>query len=1008
MANEGYILSVEGSPYAFCTNGIENSTPSDPSWSSDWIMVPGLLRHPSEYINWSERSLPIEGELEVDPITFKLNDAYVSNFALYDGTTFNGNLLTELFTRAVGRNNTYSIINSLVSVNVGTDPYVHSTEVALAGDEEITSTTGVAFSPTQVITNYDMTGVFTGTPITIWIEDEAMNVVGVTGASNNILQIGLLVGVENILGRGKYGSERKYHFIKNTYRPEISVKHPSIIKRNITLWRVNDDTDTSSTSMFPIWRGFIRSNPTISDDGSYFELNCEHKWTYYKNETLDYPGFKYEFAIPTRTYSSYAMNLRYDDGYNPSVVTTPYYNFLPNWTGTAVTRATHPYNKFYTDASQALLGINSADPGIVPLNRAIGNRLRGGSPTSFRFQARNSTTTGEKIEISATFDGPTVAAPSVFKIGAQVCDDITTSPILTNASVYGTNRLIVPASINVPSVAIDYKLNVPGYYLKYESNDPIRRFLPLQYPSVQNYNGDYAFNINHIYFTETNDQLLVLQPFTLQNASTTDAVEPGATRSKYICGTFYAYDSSTGIRLGGSQTRFIKDPYTFKSALRASSASRTTINTLLALFFRTRDQLSLFNSYSSNDIDVTNLDILNDWVSGIDNRGVDWIVRRGDKLTDYLQPYLRFFGYMIGMRDSKIRFNTYDRNRAIDATFSTNDFVEKPSTLGALPENLFNSVTYETKNFETKFTFNDDLSKGRYRVGNTQDVSIPQAIAGITSVTELSQYLYQNAQRFLSIWAYPQYVVKFKTNLTKLRVGLGDVVTVTDWLTPDFDIDNPDRGLLNRRGIVIEKSIDLTTGTIEFTVIYEEKINTSFYSPCAKVESSTTATTTTLVCRENYVRPTNRLEPNGLATYSTAAEKSDYAGSNRYDYQERYITSADDGGVSPFAVGDRVELLITDNTTNITYNGTTAGSLEVLSINPASREITLNEVLPLLWRTTYIPTGKVNIRFTDYDLCQTTQQQEYGFMGDFTFASLDNPLPTPPSLPQVRSSQYSP
>lgn len=223
MANEGYIVTIESCPYAFCTNGIENSTPSDPSWSSDWIMVPGFLRHPSEYINWSERSLPIEGELEVDPITFKLNDAYVSNFALYDGSTFNGNLLTELFTRAVGRNSTYQLINSLVSVNVGTEPYVHSTEIALAGDEEITSVTGVAFSPTQVITNYNMTAVYTGTPVTVWIEDEAMNVIGVTGAASNILQIGLLVGTEDILGRGKYGSERKYHFIKNTYLSLIHI-----------------------------------------------------------------------------------------------------------------------------------------------------------------------------------------------------------------------------------------------------------------------------------------------------------------------------------------------------------------------------------------------------------------------------------------------------------------------------------------------------------------------------------------------------------------------------------------------------------------------------------------------------------------------------------------------------------------------------------------------------------------------------------------------------------------
>jgi hypothetical protein len=322
-------------------------------------------------------------------------------------------------------------------------------------------------------------------------------------------------------------------------------------------------------------------------------------------------------------------------------------------------------------------------------------------------------------------------------------------------------------------------------------------------------------------------------------------------------------------------------------------------------------------------------------------------------------------------------------------------------------------------NYETVFTFNDDLSKSRYKIGNTQEVVIPEVVGDIRSINDLIGYFQKVATRFLSIWGYPQYVFKCKTSIKKINIEIGDIVSITDWLVPDFDKNDPKRGLLLKPGIVVERNVDLTNGCINFSIAYGENFQTSYYSPCVRAESFTNGLgDCTMISQQNYIKPSNKLQPEPTVPLGSTAleEDSTYAGSNRYDYRNRYNlitpgsppTSIEDGGVSPFNDGDFVELILRDTTIQAIFSGSGGIPLKVLSKTPALRELKLNQNIPTVWQDALDAGQYVDLRFSDYESCSATQQTEYGFVGDFALQSLDSPPATPPAQRVIAATQYSP
>lgn len=1007
MSNEGYILTIEGSPYAFSTNGITGLTPTHESWAPTWTLMENVLVNPNDYISWNERTLPIEGDLEVDGITFKLLDKHVESFTLYDSTTFTGNILTELFTRGSARQTPYYIERSFGTISRIVSVTLFNQEVSLFSDPGLPATaTNANYRPTIVSASYDLSAQFVSSTKPIWVEDEAIMINNYSATDPKVLEVGMTYGGgENTNGRGIYGTEKKYHYIKDTYKPEIYLKHPLVIKRGIILWRVQDVTDVSSNSIYPIWRGYCQSSPQLTVDGSTFEIRAEHKWNVYKNEVMDYAGFKHKFDIPDKTYSRYAMMGIFASSLNFNNVLSPY---IPDDADWGIKFTTSPIDAFLCIAQRAGFIQPSLRQRIFDAtnNSVFTYRVYPGSADPIN-----------TVTVNVYANDP-VLSPSQYKIGGRVNGKDFWSSIVDHP-----DQTLATSPI-LPPVAIDYKQNLfpssfGGYSLKYSTGSRTNQFLPNTYlnllsPGAGNsrFGGTAQVNIRHIFVAENEDNVVVLEPAPEQPIINSVSAQS----LNVITGRITERDKKTFKQTSSDGTQmYIDKNLSFKTGLSAQSTT-TTIETIFKTILRPRSSVTVFNNVNINDFDTSNLEELNDWVSGIEpTHDIRWLWTPDTKFVDYINPYMKLFNYIICLQDSKIKFKTYDSTRAVDHTLVTADFLEAPVNLSTLPENLFNTIKLTAPNYDTTFTFNDDLSKGRYKIGNAQEVELPAVVEGIANVNDLITYFQDIATRFLSIWGYPQYVFKCKCSLEKININIGDIVSISDWLVPNFDAASPLRGLVNKPGIVIERNVDLTTGVINFSIVYGEKFQTSKYSPCIRVETITNDVglgISTLVASSSYIRPSNKLQPLPTAAggYGNTEELSTYAGSNRYPYRLRYNPTAlttEDGGVSPFSIGDHVELILRDSSTNLLFSGS-ATPLIVTNVTATTKEIKLNQTIPSSFTIPLAAGAKIDLRFANYDECVATQQDEYGWIGDFTFESLDNPLPVPPALRQVAATQLAP
>ena len=1021
MSNEGYILTIEGSPYAFSTNGIAGITPAHVDWAGTWTLMENVLVPPNDYITWNERTLPIEGDLEVDGITLKLHDKHVNHFTLYDGADFTGNILTELFTRGSARENPYYLERSLNTIDSAINPVSYNNELLMFSDPGLPETGIPAnYSPWFISSSYNLSNFVPYQAKPIWIEDEAIMISGVSPTDPTVLYTGFVSGdPASILGRGIYGTEKKYHRIRETYSPEIFLKHPLVIKRGVILWRVESIEDLSSTSIYPIWRGYCQSSPELTPDGSTFELRAEHKWNTYKNEAIDYAGFINKFSIPLKTYSKAAMYGIHKNSHRWETIVEPnfegtWYNWIWDY---RFKFTDNPVTCFEGQAHTSVL-LAATQPALI---QHI-NQLNLIAPWEYYCSvgipdAAHTVRLNLRGVEDADYSDNT---PSQYAIGGSI-----------NGTVFWSNVVdrwnnVVATSPVLPEVAIDFKQNDSpavwfnsaiidnGYALKYVRPPGVSQFLPSHYLHLTSTSistrlgGTNTVSVKHAYVAEDGDNVVVMEPSTLQSNN-------ARVLNKVVCGKISLRDKKTYASMADNGTQqYIGSPLSFESSVVVDSTC-TVIETLFKSMLRSRSEVTLFNNVSINDFDVTNLSTLIDWVSGIDtNHPIHWTWNKETKFMDYIQPYMKFFSYIICLKGSKIKFNTMDPTRPVDHYLTSDDFLETPVNLSTLPENLFNSMKLSAPNYETQFTFNDDLSKGRYKIGNTQEVAIPDFVGGIMSINDMIGYFQKVATRFLSIWGYPQYVFKCKTSIKKINMELGDIVRITDWLVPNFSPSDPKRGLLLKPGIIVERNIDLTEGVINFSIAYGENFQTSFYSPCVRAESFTNGESNcSMICQQHYIKPSNKLQPTAtLPTgYGSSQEDSTYAGSNRYAYRNRYHPSSlsiEDGGISPFNVNDRVELILRDNIIQAVYSGSIGNPLKVLSKDITNREIKLNQTIPTIWQDILDSGGYVDLRFSDYESCTTSQQTEYGWCGDFEFASLDNPPPIPPATRLVGSTQLAP
>jgi len=219
--SQGWALTIAGVPYVFATHDLGTLTSASPLWWGGQAGVSyanGWLAMPRGTI--SERAKPLEGELEVSPLSFELHDA---------ATTAGG---SPLLTSLAGR------------------------DAALLTSTPLAST--ITASATSITVG---NGALFTAPCFAWLNTECVRVTAVAG---NVLTV----------TRGRLGTKAIAHTVDAAtgYFPELYASVPWTTRRKVNLWRVEGTTATL------YWSGYAVRAPSLSDDGARYTMACDSLW----------------------------------------------------------------------------------------------------------------------------------------------------------------------------------------------------------------------------------------------------------------------------------------------------------------------------------------------------------------------------------------------------------------------------------------------------------------------------------------------------------------------------------------------------------------------------------------------------------------------------------------------------------------------------------------------------------------------------------------------------------
>lgn len=220
MAYKGFCLSITGFPYTLGTESIDTLPAStSPLWfGGETVLAQGFLANRN--LRWGEKARPIDGELEVDAVTFTLLDGIIST-----GLAAGNNLFTYL--------STFSSYNQISTPLVAT--LEKTTLTFTVGSGALLS--GASF---------------------VWINREAMPV---TSIVSNLV---------TVTSRGKLGTSSQRHIVNDDLNPEVFRLPPWVQRRKVVLWGVDQNNIATA-----LWMGFSVRAPRLTETGTDFEFPCD-------------------------------------------------------------------------------------------------------------------------------------------------------------------------------------------------------------------------------------------------------------------------------------------------------------------------------------------------------------------------------------------------------------------------------------------------------------------------------------------------------------------------------------------------------------------------------------------------------------------------------------------------------------------------------------------------------------------------------------------------------------
>lgn len=738
-------------------------------------------------------------------------------------------------------------------------------------------------------------------------------------------------------GRGAYGSLARDHRAYSGLMPEVWTEFPFTDRRRVVLWRVEGTTAT------PEWRGYIQTSARTASGqmAAGYEIQCQH-------------ASGWQFAL--------TLGL---------VEASPRIRGIDNKTvRLQVSGGTALFKDTWFTGPQIPTVWNTRDEARQGLQAAILLQIPASSGAN-----------SARIEVSRQTSALTVGGffKGTYQPGSRVAlavgGTVTEGAALDN----GAGLFVGKASAEVPGVARTFAVGETG-------TGSITQTVEVDdvsdLPSV--WTQRYTVQDNYATFVQpvlraalSDDAWLIVNP----TGKTADPPSVDGCSLRVTRRRASAYD---------------RDSLGFYTAVsgRGDQAGGNLGGGIGGLFIGQPLQLSLcYQLYSQHWVYALRYGIIQDadydsqtpasdppdyLASGADYRDWDWsntadIIRAtagapnaqtlfldgkvtlGQLVTDTCL----YNGCVVGVYKSRLRLVVIRPPLPTDtvvAEINSGNWVATPEWI-PMPEVLANSVKMEAD--DGSLIVNDQRSQQRYGKGRELQArlhGVDNLSALGLSPTAIAQSLFQ---RVLGLWGDPCAMVKV-TLSRKLAhtVHLGDYVQITsDWFIPD---GRGNRGVssgstFSQRAYGVGQVIEIEEslkGTLKLGLLFFSLDGFAGYSPACKVSSIATAQ---VFMSSSY-----------LTTGYTA---KNYAGVD---------PTTGDAGVSRFKAGDKVRLIVRDDTTPAT------GTFTILSVDPTTDSVTLTTT-PVGWAA--IVAGGAWVDLT-YAVSSTaglqTAQRGYAWVADET------------------------
>ena len=377
-------------------------------------------------------------------------------------------------------------------------------------------------------------------------------------------------------------------------------------------------------------------------------------------------------------------------------------------------------------------------------------------------------------------------------------------------------------------------------------------------------------------------------------------------------------------------------------------------------------ELSDFDQlFDTRDWDWTANDRAIEFVTG-ELAGAEWALDGSYSLGELVSSQSRLSGVMLRTYGSRLSFAPLSPAlQTTSGTYSlgTSDWIQgSPPRWERWSDQLTNAVEIEAG--QITVVVNDRRSQARFGDLGKKSIKLlgkPYQQSYGESPATLRNVL---LNRYLGLLAYEISKLTVCVSLYyQTRIYLGDYLSITDTRTPS---GAGDRGVTSAIMQVVGKTLRLGPGKgyVELELIDWQRPRRVGYSPAVRVSGISGAQ---LTCAADYVY---------CAGSSTT---TDYAGSDLSGYSG----TANDRGVSRFAVGDKVKLIERDNT-----SPATPATFEVQSVDTASGKITLTTSPAAGWSTLIAGGALIDLVYDDYANL-SADQTRYAAIADNTTEVID-------------------